>query len=481
MLSLSKFPTFGDVAAEDDSVLDYFLSTNAVDKIDNNQAFLVLGRKGTGKTAIVRFLTEGRKGSLSAPLNLRGYPWAVHALRIDHGASEIEAYVSSWRYLIAIQLAQLVLSHPHSSASLSTPLLRQFLTDNYGGVNPKLSDVLRPKTLRLGKFSFQPAIMGNQLGIIDMERSKKDHQFGLELNALTSSIMDAVLIVSRDGNMGSLSILFDELDQGLSHLDDARQKMLVGLILAAREIRRECAAESVVVNPIVFLRTDLWEELDFSDKNKISQTLTLHLDWNSDNLQSLINNRLRVKLDPSANLDEIAAPELMRGSQTKWNHVLARTFLRPRDVIQFLNITLDACKSRKEEPSIIRNPDIVNSRSAYSAYLKAELDDEIHPHWEHWEEALQACSAISTITFERSDFEREYNIRKSANNEVSSDDALRLLHRFSVIGYERRSGYGGTSWSFQYIDPESGWDNASSRFKVHLGLKEYARLREDRQ
>jgi hypothetical protein len=113
-------------------------------------------------------------------------------------------------------------------------------------------------------------------------------------------------------------------------------------------------------------------------------------------------------------------------------------------------------------------------------YLKAELDDEIIAHWPYWEQALQACSAISTVTFTRDQFVAEYDRRKSRENEESADDALRLLYRFSVIGYERRSGYGGSSWAFQYTNPEAGWDNSASKFKVHLGLKEYAKLREDR-
>jgi hypothetical protein len=137
-------------------------------------------------------------------------------------------------------------------------------------------------------------------------------------------------------------------------------------------------------------------------------------------------------------------------------------------------------QKRKEGDELITNKDIVNSRNEYSAYLKSELDDEIRPHWSHWDEALQACSALATLTFEKDAFVREYEGRRSSRNTVTSTEALSLLYRFSVIGYERRSGYGGTSWAFQYTDPEAGWDNAATRFKVHLGLKEYAKLREER-
>src|SRR5580698_9212351 len=51
--SLRDLTSFGDVAAEDDSVLDYFLKTDAVARIQNNELFLILGRKGSGKTALV--------------------------------------------------------------------------------------------------------------------------------------------------------------------------------------------------------------------------------------------------------------------------------------------------------------------------------------------------------------------------------------------------------------------------------------------
>jgi hypothetical protein len=480
-ISLSRFQTFGDVAAEDDAVLDYFLSTNAVQRIENQEAFLVLGRKGTGKTAIVRYLTEGKRSPLSKALNLRGYPWNVHASRIDHGASSIEAYVSAWRYLIAVELATLVIAHPQGSASVDAKPLKQFLTDNYGGTNPDLADILRPNSLKLEKFSLQPSVMGNQLGSVSLSRPTQDHQFGLELNALSNSIFSAVEKVSLETKLEPLSLHFDELDQGLSELDEERSKMLIGLILAARDIKRTGERRYGAINPVVYLRTDLWDDLQFSDKNKISQTLTFRLEWISQSLLDLVETRLRAKLAPKASWNDIAEEGLMRGSQSKWNHILARTFLRPRDVIRFLNTALDRAKARGGESLVFTNEDIVSSREDYSSYLKQELDDEIRPHWAYWDEALQACSAISTITFERNDFEREYARRQSASNDVTADKALALLYRFSVIGYERRSGYGGSYWAFQYSDPEAGWDNGANRFKVHLGLKEYAKLREARE
>jgi hypothetical protein len=257
--------------------------------------------------------------------------------------------------------------------------------------------------------------------------------------------------------------------------------MLVGLILAATSIYRECRDSKLKIAPIVYLRSDIWNELQFSDNNKLTQSLALNLEWKDGWLKELINTRLQAKVSRSASWETVSEQDLMRGSQPKFNHILARTFLRPRDVIQFLNAALAEANKRMSEPLIFINKDIVAARDQYSRYLKQELDDEILAHWRQWDEALQACSSLRKMTFKKADFAKEYIRRRSAQNTVDTDEALEKLYDFSVIGYERRSGYGGTSWAFEYADPEAGWDSAATRFKVHLGLKEYAKLREERR
>ncbi len=157
--SLSSLDSFGHVAAEDDTVLTYFLATDAVRKMESGDVMLALGRKGTGKTAMVRHVTEQSSSDFSRSLNLRNYPWTVHQARADAGASSMEAYVDSWRYVIAAQLASVAVSRNYV-ASAASEFISNFLKDNYGDISPVIGDLLRPPRLKLSKLSFEPSYGG---------------------------------------------------------------------------------------------------------------------------------------------------------------------------------------------------------------------------------------------------------------------------------------------------------------------------------
>lgn len=475
--------TFGEVAAEDDdAILDYFVETDSVKQITDGNKFLILGRKGSGKTALFRYFSEQQpKKIISLPLNLRGYPWSLHAKRADGDSASAEQYEASWRFLIATEFAQLVASKMTATSKWTDEAksLVEFFKVNYGGINVSLEDVLRPPSLTLSKASFEPVILGCKLGSIALERQNTGG-FSKEINALTDLILEAALYICNREGLGKILIHFDELDQGMVEFDDQRQLMVIGLILACRSINTESAKIGSPLKSIVYLRTDMWEKLIFSDKNKITQTNKWEIEWSESELLKLVNLRIN-KYIPKADWIKICDDQLMRGRQAKFSHITARTFKRPRDVISFLNISLELIKARVSTGSLIKlltNKDIVNSRRDYSAWLKRELDDEIKPHWDTWDQALRIISGIGVVNFSKKTFIEKYNKTKRVETH-SADEALEMLYEFSVIGYYRvSSGYGGSGYAFKYDQQGEGWDENAELFKVHLGLKEFAGLTE---
>lgn len=292
---LEALESFGDIAAEDDSVLEYFLSTEAASLIESGRILLVLGRKGSGKTALVRHFTETKPKDHGKPLSLRNYPWASHQDLTDKGASPSEAYVASWRLLIAIRIASMVSELGRTKHTDSIVALQKFLMENFESLDPDTRTILSRGKLSTAQLTIAPQVAGFALGSITFGDPTKSKVLGLEINSLTNSILHDVSIAISELSISRLFLHFDELDQGLDKVDSTKANMLTGLILAAREISNSKSLRANIC-PIIYLRTDIWEQLGFSDKNKITQTSAIHLQWDSDSLLKLVEIRLRARL-----------------------------------------------------------------------------------------------------------------------------------------------------------------------------------------
>jgi len=257
--------------------------------------------------------------------------------------------------------------------------------------------------------------------------------------------------------------------------------MIIGLVLAAKETNKTLRDMSLNAKSVVYLRTDIWEQLKFSDKNKISQTNSDTIEWDDETLLGLMNKRIQVKMGPEHNWETIDDGNRIK-RQKKWKHIIDRSFMRPRDVISFMNLLLEVVKKNGEQDvNKFVNKNVVDARPKYSQYLKSELDDEIATHWPDWESCLQTLSKIGKEYFTAEEYKNAYDdVQYGKSPKYDSQGSLEELYAFGVIGYEARSGYGGSGWKTKFANPELGWDRNAIRFKVHLGLKEFMKLKEDR-
>jgi hypothetical protein len=479
MKGLRDIANFGKVEAEDDAVLDYFVEMNVTKNVDCNDAFLVLGRKGSGKTALFRYFTEKSQFNNSSALNLNGYPWKVHEKIKDSGVEHVESYVASWKYLIVIEFAKLVVKLSDRYKMTEIVELNKFLKDNYGTSDPKIESIFSPSGLKVSG-DLEPQVLGCKLGKISLSRNDGDVKLGAELNALTDKILRHVRRAAEVAEIDKVFVHFDELDRGITTLSESRKDMIIGLVLASKEIAKILKDSSTTFKSVVYLRRDIWDELKFSDKNKISSSNSEFIEWDQEQLFGLIEKRIQVLLGDNFVWEDIDDGKRIN-KQPKWKHIIERTLMRPRDAISFLNILLETTKKRNDENLVFENRDVVDARPKYSEYLKLELDDEILTHWGDWEVCLQSLSRIGKIYFTKEDYVSAYaSINSGVTKTYSEEQSLEELYNFSVIEYEARSGYGGSGWKSKFANPELGWDANANRFKVHLGLKEYMKLKEER-
>ena len=105
---LQGIDSFGGIDADADELLrTCFQNHSAYLSVKDFKKFLVLGRKGSGKTAIFkRILTERDPSLFAFGHTFDDYPWHHHDLQAQTGVPEERRYIHSWKYLLLMGLAK---------------------------------------------------------------------------------------------------------------------------------------------------------------------------------------------------------------------------------------------------------------------------------------------------------------------------------------------------------------------------------------
>jgi len=418
------------------------------------------------------------------------YPWQHHDPQARAGVPEADRFTHSWKYLILLSLSKILLNQdqgvPFDDSSLqASARLEKFVVDSYGSRDPDLTQLFTPsKKLRLKPH---------------FELDWKVLKFGVSPESVP---MDELPTIVQDVNQNLLRyvlaclhpdhqyfVCFDQLDLGFDPNKPDYSNRLIGLLLAARDINLAIRAEKSKALVVIFLRHDIYDELHFEDKNKITENFASTIEWDAPprtdkTLRALMEKRFEAVLGENESekiswegvFDEA---KQMPGHQTKYSHILDRTYRRPRDIIRFCNAVLKQYKAR-DTPGNGRfeNIDINRARPEYSEYLLNELDDEIHKHLPHYKQYLDIIRAVGLWQFGLQDFEAAW-ATQLISPQLDAKTALKELFEFSVIGFYRAGGkgYGGSEYVFRYKEPRTAFDQSAARFRVHPGLSDVLGLK----
>lgn len=475
---LQRIDSFGGIDADADELLrSCFQNHPAYLEVRSFRRFLILGRKGSGKTAIFkRIITEKSPSLFAFGHTFDDYPWHHHDLQAQVGVPEERRYIHSWKYLILMGLAKILLnsdqSQPWSEGSAEAlGLLENFVVDSYGSRDPDMSQLFSPdKEL---KFS-----VGANLKFltIDAERIRVS-DLPIHVQSVNSAVQSQ--IVNALNPSSEYFICFDQLDLGFNPNDPAYAQRLIGLLIAARDLAVAARTAGKRFNPVVFLRDDIYQDLQFEDKNKITENYATRIDWQESSagltLRQLMESRFSTKLSDGE--VAVAWAEVfdesfeMPSRQSKYKHICDRTFLRPRDMIKFCNEVVAAFE-KDGAPRKIDNAAIHAARDAYSDYLLNELDDEIAKHVPAYREYMEVLKSLGSEKFEFDQFAEVFSQREILAG-LDPKSALEELFDFSVISYLKPGGRGGGSeYVWRYKDPRARFDSTVPSYRVHPGFKE---------
>jgi len=499
MKPLLGVTTFGAIDADSDDILfDAFEEHEARDALLKFQRFLVIGRKGSGKTAIFKKLISTRESNFfSFGHTFSDYPWHHHSKQARTGIPDRDKYTHSWKYLILLTLSKIILNHdnsiPHNGESFDRMLtVEKFIIDSYGTRDPDVSQVFNPeRRLRL-KPHFELDWRFLKAGV--SPEAVPVGELPTIVQEVNQNLTDAILTCLNPEN--KYHICFDQLDLGFDPNDGDYSSRLIGLILACRDINQQAKGRGKQLMVSVFLRNDIYDMLHFEDKNKITENFLSRIEWDTPRTQKTLKGlmekrftKLLAEHDGERVTWEAVFDETreMRGHQTKYQHILDHSHLRPRDIIKFCNEVLNQFKQRpdgEETPGVFDNRDINAAKPEYSHYFSNELDDELHKHIPRYRDYFEVFKAIGVVQFDRTEYLQAFEAKAAVlPRDANPMIVLQSFFEFSIVGFLRSGGrgYGGSEYVFKYEDPRAQFDDAAQRFRLHyglidnLGLKLYSR------
>lgn len=489
MKYLKDVKEFGNIDPNRDKLLEScFEEHEAYKGIYNMEKSLIIGKKGSGKTSIFKKLI-----SMSDPdrfvkgYGLNSYPWHYHFLQAEQNVPEQNKYMNSWKYLILLELAKILINEDSSvelnGSSDSIRILKKFLIDTYGNTNPQLTNIFT--TSKKIKFN---NLFSVKLGIEAGFHLPFDEIDMKELPTIIYEINQTILshILNLLNPDHYYYICFDELDLGFEISNDYNL-MIIGLIKAATELFNKACESNNHLNVCVFLRDDIYDLLKFEDKRKISQNLVSRIEWDTNRvnntLKSLMEKRftelLKENDEELIEWDDVFEIKRINGHNTKYDYMLDYTCRRPRDIIDFCNIILECYKSSDNNENKFSNADIIAAKESYSLNFLAEFDDEIHKHMSDFDLYIEIFKRIGKIKFNFADFESQVKIYKSRlEDDKDTLSILQKLFQFSVVGnYLIGGSVGGSKKSFKYMSTKNNFDETKP-ILVHSGLASTLGLRE---
>ncbi len=151
MKALKDVDNFGGTDADnDDILLKAFEDHEAFCDVLAFRRHMIIGKKGSGKTAIFKKIIATRKSDYFAyGHTFSDYPWHHHEHQARVGIPDFDKYTHSWKFLILMSVAKIALNQDNSlpiNSNSMEDLLRieSFIIDTYGSRDPDITQIFTP-------------------------------------------------------------------------------------------------------------------------------------------------------------------------------------------------------------------------------------------------------------------------------------------------------------------------------------------------
>lgn len=447
---LNELEWGADTAENDSHLLDYFLESEAFKRLEKMQKNIVVGRKGSGKSALLKKLKE-KLETLDDTITVKITP-DLETLR---SIIEDERLANNYGKEIFFQhawLRQIMLSflcvfgHDVKGRFIkgSKEYARSIAKENGTTSIDFVETVYKVLT------SLEINIGGDKsYGV----RMKTELAKSSDVNALQHHLSE----LAEEGY--KFVAVIDDLDLGWDNSPTANN-LLLGLLNAANYL------ESLHKNicPIVFLREDIYEIILKNTQQSDKFRNIERIRWGEEQLVSILEKRICFNYKKHEMIEpedpfNFVFPQTIGTSNTK-NWVLERTLSRPRELIQLARSYTEGLNSEKPSSEKLKS-----SESEYSNWKLHDLCTEYQNQYPGLKTILDYWAAkffrkkyhMNRDEIEELIFEilLELDLQESWFLDIQSSGNfvrfLNILYEVGFVGDFVRGGQGGsrTYYSFE--------------------------------
>jgi energy-coupling factor transporter ATP-binding protein EcfA2 len=445
---LIKKIDFGDIdGLYDPNLVKNYLDFGFSDSIINGNIFFVLGRKGTGKSALYNYVNsiQGDKGILVSNLSFKNFPFEKLLELTDDNFSKPNQYQSIWRNIILSEYAKLIITDQSNPVEEIFNELKQYVDYVFGtdliDLHKKVTKSAEKKGREIGFAKRVFNIRGNRESSSEKELTESFEN----ISRINERLEMLIISYLKLNGTTQYIVQFDQLDDNYNVYIDNQPyfQSLISLFKTVYDLNQTFRSQRIKAKTVAYLRSDIFYAVNAFDaesarwdqfKMSLNWAIINRSDWLKPKLRAIINRRIsnsiNIKGEPFSivfNSDKLGLKE--NGRLIKpFKYIVHRSFHRPRDIIQFCI----KIQQQVKETSSYYHTTVLNAEKEYSLWLLSELENEIAPRIKNTEALYELLRLMGRNFYSMSDFKSRF-AKFSKDIDMDTEELLKFLYSLGII------------------------------------------------
>ena len=437
---------WGDIdGLYDPHLLNYFVDLDFWNQIVREKTFYVIGRKGTGKSAIYQWLKAQEKNFpiLVSNLSFKHFPFEKLLSLEDNNFSAPNQYQSIWRNIILSEFAKLIVHDQSNPVTDEYRELKKYVDYYFGN---DLIDVHKKVTEQTSKTQTG---LKKVISIFseNAEQKKIENDYGnvTIANAKLENIIIKYLLYSSSN---TYIIQFDQLDDNYNQYTDKEAffNCIISLFKVIYDLNQQLRLKEIPSKIVAYLRSDIFYQLHQRDAESarwddflfyLNWAIISRSDWQDPWLLKLLNKRITSSVDevssvsnPFYYLFDNSIIKLKDFGRYKnvFKYMVDRSFHRPRDLIQFSKKIQEQVKLKEK----LTYEEIKGAERHYSLWLLSELENEIAYRFPDIELLYEFLRLLGKRHISFKNFKDKYK-KYSSKIGMDEEELIHLLYDTGIV------------------------------------------------